>query len=83
MIESLFWNITSINPLYVAFIIDISAFGVLFNGVSGKSSLYAPLTLCWSASLIGVLGGTNEIPLKVARAVLLIVTNGSLFNKYV
>jgi len=71
---------TSINPLNVPLITDVSIRGAPVSGLVGKSSLYTPFTLYWSASLIGVEGLTNEIPLSVVRRFPLIVTGGLFFN---
>nr|GMD75034.1 hypothetical protein CR513_32820 [Ipomoea batatas] len=59
-------RIISINPLKLPFMTEVSILGGPVSGLVGKSSLYTPFTLNQSASLIGVLGFANEIPLMVS-----------------
>lgn len=69
------------NPLYEAFIMEVPSLGGLSSGFGGKSSVYTPFRLYWSASLNGVAGGEYEIPLIAALCFPLITIGGLLSNK--
>lgn len=79
---SSFWKTISMKPLYDPLITEVPIRGGWSSGLVGKSSVYTPVLLWWSASRNGVVGGEYEIPFNVVRSFPLMITGGIFLKKY-